>query len=87
MKEKAKLSLAQCEGIAREATREHLRGYELPSGIREKLTLGSSLEDDQWIFELYIPGQKPQDGIVLTRTKVNRNNGICEVEVFLPANS
>ncbi len=87
MSDTGKLSLKECEPIAKEATRQRLQDCQLPEGLRDNLVLGSSLEGEYCVFELYEPGERPEQGKVISRAKVCRQSGQCEVELFLPPKS
>ena len=85
MVKERKRSLTDMEEAARAATAEALRGYPPPSGQdRDNLTLGKQLTDEEGIFELYVPGERPQDAKVISRAVVDRVTGKVAVEVFLP---
>jgi hypothetical protein len=79
-----KLKLKDLESRARTMTREALKAYQLPPDIRDQLTLGTFMEGDMIVFELYVPGERPQDARVISRATLNSTTGIGEVEVFLP---
>jgi hypothetical protein len=69
---------------ARVATRAALADHPpVPQELRERLVLGARLAGDDWVFELYAAGERPQDAIVLTRVSANRLTGeVGPVEVF-----
>lgn len=79
-------SLKELEEIARIATREALEGYErIPDEARKLLTLGTRFDGDDRVFELYVPGERPEDAVVLTRVRVSAITALASpVEVFLP---
>lgn len=81
-----KRSLDELRETARAATRSALENYErVPDDARNLLTLGTRFDGDDRIFELYIPGELPQDAVILTRVRVNAITGeVGPVEVFLP---
>lgn len=79
------LKLADMEVIAKEATYAALTRYVPPSDEdKRQLTLGKMLTDEDGVFELYLPADKPQDAKVISRATVNRKTGQVTVEVFLP---
>lgn len=73
--------LDELQELARLATREALKSYEIPDEWKKRLVLGVYLEDDDRIFELYITGDKPDDATVLSRAKVNRNTKAVSVVI------
>jgi hypothetical protein len=76
------MSLDELEEKARLLTRNALRDWQVPTEFRTDLTLGSGIEGDDAIFELYVAGERPQDAIVLTRARVNRYTGEGTIQVF-----
>lgn len=81
--EMKKLSLAEMEKIAKEATFAALSDYSAPIGRSENLTLGKELTDSEGIFELYIAGDRPQDAKIISCATVDRITGKVQVEIFL----
>ena len=81
-----RIPLRELREIARRATLEALDEYErVPDEARKTLTLGTRFDGDDRIFELYVPGERPEDAVVLTRVHVNSLTGVASpVEVFLP---
>jgi hypothetical protein len=84
MSKAKKLSLSDCEPIAKKATAKLLEEYDLRDVRREDLMLGSSIDGDYWVFEFYLPAERPQDGQIISRARVSRDSGECRVDVFLP---
>lgn len=82
-REKTIKSLVELEKIARQATRDALSAYKIPDKIREELILGIFFDGNERIFELYVPGKKPADAIVVSRAKVDAVTGKVNVDVFL----
>jgi hypothetical protein len=79
-----RLSLSQMEPIARDATRTALmRCRPLTDAESASLTLGSGIEGDEGVFELYLPATRPQDAKVISRAIVSRHTGAVHVEVFI----
>jgi hypothetical protein len=67
--------LDELQEIARVATRTALEGYEpMPKEWEENLTLGTSFEGDERIFELYIAAERPEDAVVISTARVNRKS-------------
>lgn len=59
--------LDELQEIARVATRAALEGYEpMPEEWEKNLTLGTSFDGDDRIFELYIAAEKPSDAVVIS---------------------
>jgi len=77
-----KLPLATLQEAARLATRTALEPFErIPNDI--ELTLGSSWDEDEAVFELYIAKERPKDAVVLTEARVNQYDGqVRSVRVF-----
>ncbi|HEX7639418.1 MAG TPA: hypothetical protein VF457_13560 [Burkholderiaceae bacterium] len=86
MVKKKLMRLADMEAIARVATHDALKSCMPPSKEDENaLVLGKLLTDEAGVFELYVPGPKPEDARIISRTTVNRVTGeVVSVEVFLP---
>jgi hypothetical protein len=67
--------LDELQEIARVATRAALEGYEpMPEEWEKNLTLGTSFDGDDRIFELYIAAEKPSDAVVISTARVNRKS-------------
>jgi hypothetical protein len=67
--------LDELQEIARVATRTALEGYEpMPEEWKKNLTLETSFEGDERIFELYIAAEKPSDALVISTARVNRKS-------------
>ncbi|QWP78951.1 hypothetical protein J5226_11415 [Lysobacter sp. K5869] len=72
------------EAIAREATRQALSMHpKPPESEQANWTLGKFETDDEGIFEIYIPSERPLDAKVISTAKVNRRTGEVSVEIFL----
>lgn len=68
--------------VARAATRAALMRYEdIRPEWKEALALGTLFEGDWRIFELYVPGERPADAIVLTSARVHRLTREVQVTV------
>ncbi len=78
------LGLGEMEPIAREATYRVLSDYPRPSDEeRSKWRLGKFETENEGIFEIYIPSDRPLDAKVISCARVNRQTGEVSVEVFL----
>ncbi|MFG6447362.1 hypothetical protein ACG0Z6_03790 [Roseateles sp. BYS180W] len=65
--------LDELQEIARVETRKALSLYDpVPSEWAKALTLGTLFEGDDRVFELYVPGERPADAIVIASARVNR---------------
>lgn len=79
-----RLKLEELRERARLLTYEALKDYEIPDDLETKITLGVEFEGEDRIFELYIPGERPKDAIVISSARINSFTGEGTVEVFLP---
>lgn len=78
------LALEEMEFIAREATRSALAEYPEPSKEDQSAwTLGRFETENEGVFEIYIPAERPLEAKVISRARVDRNTGSVTVEVFL----
>lgn len=73
--------LEELEEIARAATRKALEGYVIPEEWRKNLTQGTLFEGDDRVFELYVPGEKPENAVVISSARVNRNTKAVTVTI------
>ncbi len=74
--------LEELQEIARLATCKALESYDpIPQAWRDKLTIGTFFDGDYRIFELYVPGEKPSDAIIVSSARVNRNDRSVEVVI------
>ena len=81
---KKRLTVREMEPIAREATRSALRAYKWSQLPWEDLTLGVMDTPIDATFELYFCAERPEDGVVITSTVIDRYTGeVLKVEVFL----
>ena len=78
------IALTFLEEIARQLTFEALKGFTIPDEIRDKVTRGVMFEGIYRLFELYIPGDRPSDAVLISRVRINALSGKAEgpVEVF-----
>jgi hypothetical protein len=82
MKKTEKLKLAEAEEIAKKLTHDALMEYEIPPEICDRLALGVLFEGDYRVFMLYVPGERPKDGKIVSRVRVSLVDGTAEVEVL-----
>lgn len=74
--------LDELKEIARLATYDALKEFEpLSTEWRENLTLGSGIDEDYGIFELYVAAERPEDAVVISSARVNRKTKAVEVTV------
>jgi len=78
-----KLSRLEVERLAQSACKEKLQEYSISPEIKKRLVLGTTFDKEHTIFELYIPGSKPEDAQLVVSTKVNVYTGKTDVQVFL----
>ncbi|MEQ1569032.1 MAG: hypothetical protein ABMA64_25570 [Myxococcota bacterium] len=75
--------MKQAEEIAREAVSTYLASRPpIPAVVRENLILGEGRDGDDWLFELYVPGIRPEHAVVLVEARVDMRDG--EVSVTSP---
>lgn len=75
------MNLKQMEPIARDATKAAPSGVAIPQSVRAKLVLGQQLLDQHGVFELYVPGDRPENAKVISVATVDRLTGDVNVEV------
>ena len=74
--------LNELEEIARIATRKALEDYEpVPDEWADDLVLTTIFEGDDRIFVMYVPGERREDAIVISSTRVNRKSRAVEVSI------
>jgi hypothetical protein len=76
--------LEELQEIARVATLKALEGYPISEEMRTQLVLGVQFEGDVRIFELYLPGERPQDALIISEATVHRVTKDVTVRVFNP---
>ena len=65
--------LEDLQEVARAATRAALEAYEpIPEEWNQDLTLGTFVDGEDRIFELYVARERTRDAIVLTSARVDR---------------
>jgi hypothetical protein len=75
--------LEELEEIARVLTQTTLVHYEIPESIGNNLVLGTLFDGDDRIFQLYIPGDRPEDAQIISSVRINVFTGQASIEVFL----
>ena len=82
-----RISIDKLRGIARSATDEALSEYKDVFDKVEALLLVSEFVcGDKRVFLLYIPGDRPEDARMISRTRIDCYTGKVQVEVFLKMN-
>ena len=77
------IPLDELKEKARIMTKDALRHYpSFPRKFEPDITLGTLLDGDLRIFELYVARRRPQDAIILTRATLDAVTGEGKVEVF-----
>ncbi len=77
------LSLDAAERLARPAVRARLSDLPLiPEETRQRLVVGKGPGDGAWVFELYLPAERPEDAVVLVSTRVDWTTAVVEVQAF-----
>ena len=77
------LSLDEAQEIAKLLNREALKTHKIEDELWSQVVLSSGLEGDTAIFELYIPGERPEDARLISQAVINRYTGRGEVKVFI----
>ena len=75
-------SLDELEVIAAQTTRRALEEYVIPDTLAACLVRGITFEGDDRIFELYIPGERPEDAVVISQARVNALDGSVKVHIY-----
>ncbi len=75
------IALPQAEEIARIATQNELRNYEVPADLMGQVVLTTLFEGDDRVFVLYVPGETRQDPMIVAKTRVNVKTGNLWVDV------
>ena len=79
---RSKKTLEELQEIARVATREALRDFPELRRFLPDLVLGVIIDGDDRVFELYIPGDRPEDACVISSVRVNSYSGESALEIF-----
>lgn len=74
--------LDELKEIARLATYDALKEFEpLSIDWRNNLTLGSGIDGDYGIFELYVAAERPENAVIISSARVNRKTRAVEVTI------
>lgn len=65
--------------VAQRFFRETLQRYRLPDRLRSEIVLGTRQDDDELIFEMYLPGHTPVEALTVASVAVNRHTGAPSV--------
>ena len=78
------IPLSKLKEQARDLIRSSLTNCApIPETLRARLVIGVLFEGDTRIFEMYVPGDTPEDAIILARVPINALTGQAgSVEVF-----
>lgn len=76
-------SLDELEEIASVLTKKTLSNYNIPEDIKKNLVLGTLFDGDDRIFQLYIPGDRPEEAQVISSVRINAYTGQADIEVHL----
>ena len=78
-----KLTLDQTEPMAKAATRVALEGARpFTDAEKQALTLGTLIQNDAYIWVLYLAGERPEDAVKISEARVDRLTGEVEVRLF-----
>ena len=76
------MKLDELRALAMEMSRRALEDYPpFPPALKAQLTLGTTFEPTETIFELYLPGETPSDAIVLVSVAMDKRTGDGTVEI------
>ena len=73
--------LDELQEIARLATREALKPYVIPAHWENELVLGCLFDGDHRIFELYVPGERPEDAVVISAARIHCKTRQVDVQI------
>ena len=77
-----RVPLAELQETARVATQIALASWTpLREDLRSSIALGTRWDEDAVVFELYIPGERRADAIVLTEARMNAYDGQVEAVI------
>lgn len=77
-----KINLIEAEEIAKGLIKQNLVNYELSEETKRRLVLGTVIEEDRFVFELYIPGNLPEEAIIFLTATINRIDGSSSAKVL-----
>jgi hypothetical protein len=70
------------EKIAQAKMKEVLSHYIIDESLKKEITLGFTIENGIYVWDLYVPQEKSQDAIVISEARVNPNTLEVKVTVF-----
>ncbi len=77
-----KYTLDELTNVARTATLQALSEYTVPESMKIDLVAGVIFGDEHYVFELYVPKERPEDALIISRAFANRVTGeIDKVEI------
>jgi len=69
------MKYSEANKIAKQVFREELNKIDLKSEDLDLLTISGYEEANLFVFELYVPSEKPIDARVIAKVEVFKNNG------------
>jgi hypothetical protein len=77
------IHLNELQERARVMTDDAMRGLPpIPEAYRHDLVLGMRAEGHLRIFEMYMPGKRPEDALILTCARLDERTGEGTVQVY-----
>ncbi len=77
-----KPNVKNLEKIAQIKMKEVLSHYIIDENLKKEVTLGFTIEDGIYVWDLYVPQEKPQDAIVISEARIDPNTLEVKVNVF-----
>ena len=66
-----KIDVKNLEKIAQTKMKEVLSHYVIDDNLKKEVTLGFTIEDGIYVWDLYVPQEKSQDAIVISEARVD----------------
>lgn len=76
------MNYSQANKIAKQIFREELSKLNLNSMDLDSLTISGYEETNSFVFELYVPSEKPIDARVIAKVEVFKKNGDTTITKF-----
>jgi hypothetical protein len=73
---------ARVRKIAQQKMKEVLSDYIIDENLKREVVLGFTIEDGIYVWDLYVPQEKPQDAIVISEARVDPTTLEVKVNVF-----
>ena len=77
-----KSNVKDLERIAQAKMKEVLSRYVIDERTKKEITLGFTIENGIYVWDLYVPQEKPQDALVISEARVDPNTLEVIVSVF-----